>query len=691
MADTATTERVYRLVVDSTQALAKLDQIAKSTGNTDQQFKKLNSTMGGLSDTIKKVGGAFLAFTASMAIVDKISGAFGRATEEIDNLGKASQKVGVTVEALSALKFAGDQSGVAFDSLESALGKFNKNLVTVGDTTSEVGATLRQFGVTTADTTESAFTKIANGFAKIPDSAGKTAKAIEIFGKAGADLIPLLNEGGDGLEAFRKRAEELGLVLSQDVVNRITSFNDSMAELGKAQEGVTNQMVAGLAPALQSIATLFASSAAAGEFWQDVGRGIGKVLVYMAGEFDKAITKARQFLEIANTAVEIAKKLGNADFAGAKTSFVDGYDSVKKLQADSEERIKVLKDYENNFTATSKKIANIADSTNKSKAGGGGGGKSRADKEAEAIQKQIEALKLSLDPLYAYQKALENIANLEKNGLDADIANKARVESALKLSDAMKKLTAEQVAYQESIDKEVKAINDAYAPFDALQDRIARLQELMDKGGLSAENYAKEVTKAYEIAQKKVDELAGKTDDSFQRLTDAMAGYTSSFVGSFIDSIGKAEFSFNNFAEGLLKTIAKLFANRMFTQFFDMLLKGTGSGAGGGLLNGIFGKSSLTPLEPSPALTRDGFPSITPMMVGAMKAAQNDSSFMGTTNIVVNNMNSQDNEVSTKETTNEKGQKQIEIFIEKKVKDLFGSGGMDKTMKSAYGLRRSPV
>lgn len=687
MADTATTERIYKLTVDSTQALAKLDQIAKSTGNTDEQFKKLNGTMGGLSDTIKKVGGAFLAFTASMAIVDKISGAFGRATEEIDNLGKASQKVGVTVEALSALKFAGDQSGVAFDSLESALGKFNKNLVTVGDTTSEVGATLRQFGVTLGDTTESAFTKIADGFAKIPDSAGKTAKAIEIFGKAGADLIPLLNEGGDGLEAFRKRAEELGLVLSQDVVNRITSFNDSMAELGKAQEGVTNQMVSGLAPALQSIATLFASSASAGEFWQDVGRGIGRVLVYMAEEFEKALTKARQFLAIANTAVDIAKKLGNADFSGAKTSFVDGYDSVKKLQADSEERIKVLKDYENNFTATSKKIANIADSTNKSKAGGGG--KSQADKEAEAIQKQIEALKLSLDPLYAYQKALENIANLEKNGLDADIANKARIESALKLSDAMKKLTAEQVAYQESLDKEVKAINDSYAPFDALQDRIARLQELMDKGGLSVENYAKEVTKAYEIAQKKTDELAGKTDDSFQRLTDAMAGYTSSFVGSFIDSIGKAEFSFNNFAEGLLKTIAKLFTNRLFTQFFDMLLKGSGTGAGG--FSFFSATTSLTPLEPSPALTRDGFPSITPMMVGAMKSAQNDSSFMGTTNIVVNNMNSQDNEVSTKETTNEKGQKQIEIFIEKKVKDLFGSGGMDKTMKSAYNLRRSAV
>jgi hypothetical protein len=684
-----TTERIYKLTVDSTQALNKLDQIAKSTGNTEAQFKKLNGTMGGLSDTIKKVGGAFLAFSASMAIVDKITGAFARATEEIDNLGKASQKVGVTVEALSALKFAGDQSGVAFDSLEGALAKFNKNLVNVGDTTSEVGATLRKFGVTTADTTETAFTKIANGFAKIPDSANKTAVAVELFGKAGADLIPLLNEGGDGLEAFRKRAEELGLVLSQDVVNRITAFNDSMSEMSKASEGITNQMVAGLAPALQSIATLFASSASAGEFWREVGRGIGEVLVYMAGKFDQAITQARQFLVIANATVDIAKKLGSADFGGAKNSFVDGYDSVKKLQAESDQRIKVLNQYADTFTATSKKIASVADSANM-KPKSGGGGKTQAEKEAGAIEKQIEALKKSLDPLYAYQKAMEEINKLESAGLGADYANMARVESAKKLSDAMKKLTAEQVAYQESIDKEVKAINDSYAPFDALQDRIARLQELMEKGGLSADNYAKEVTKAYEIAQKKTDELAGKTDDSFQKLTDAMAGYTSSFVGSFIDDIGKAEFSFQNFAEGLLKTIAKLLANRMLTQFFDMLLKGTGSGSGGfSFFRGA--TPSLTPLEPSPTLSRDGSPAFTPMMVGMMKSAGSDSSLMGTTNIVVNNHNAQDNEVSTKETTNEKGQKQIEIFIEKKVKDMFGSGGMDKTMKSAYNLRRSPV
>jgi hypothetical protein len=54
----------------------------------------------------------------------------------------------------------------------------------------------------------------------------------------------------------------------------------------------------------------------------------------------------------------------------------------------------------------------------------------------------------------------------------------------------------------------------------------------------------------------------------------------------------------------------------------------------------------------------------------------------------VNVYNSADVTVKTAETTNQDGTKQIDIMIEKKVKELFGTGAMDKSMRSSYGLVR---
>jgi antitoxin component HigA of HigAB toxin-antitoxin module len=689
---TATTERIYKLTVDSTQALNKLDQIAKSTASTDTQFKKLNGTMGGLSDTIKKVGGAFVALQAGLAVFNSIATSFKRATDEIDNLGKASEKIGVTVESLSGLKFVAEQSGVGFESLTSAMGKFNKNLVEVGDSTSTVGASLREFGVTASDTTEQAFAKIAEAFSKMPDGAMKTAKAMEIFGKAGADLIPMLNGGSESIEALTKRAEELGLVMSGETVNRITAFNDAMNEMNKASEGITNQMVAGLAPALQAIAEMFAQSASAGDAWREVGNAIGKGLIWLTNQVDSFITGLRIMISTLGTAIELSSQLMKFNFSGMKETFVDGVGKVTDMNKAYEARKKILEDYEKTFTATRRKIASAGDV---SKAGGasksksGGGGKTPAEREAEAIQKQIEAYKTALDPMYAYQKALAEIEKLQANGLEADYANMAKIEASKKYSEAM---IGDLKKKEEAMRKEGQAIQELLDPYQKLNREIGRYQELLEGGFITMDQYI-EIVKKQKLATDDLVSGVDKSKDQFQQLTDAMAGYTSSFVGSFIDDLGKAEMSFEKFAEGLLKTIAKLMMNRMLTQFFDMLLKGTGSGSGsGGGLGSIFGKSLTPTMETNQISIRDGLPAITPMMVGVMKSSAPASASQDSGTVInINNNNAQDNEVSTKETTNEKGQKQIEIFIEKKVKDMFGSGGMDKTMKSAYGIRRSPA
>jgi lambda family phage tail tape measure protein len=55
-------------------------------------------------------------------------------------------------------------------------------------------------------------------------------------------------------------------------------------------------------------------------------------------------------------------------------------------------------------------------------------------------------------------------------------------------------------------------------------------------------------------------------------------------------------------------------------------------------------------------------------------------------NVEINNYSS--SEVSTESQTNSDGSTTIKVFIEKQVKDMFAGGGMDRTMRGAYGLTR---
>ena len=61
--------------------------------------------------------------------------------------------------------------------------------------------------------TNAVFLDIADRFGRMQDGATKSALAMQVFGKSGAELIPLLNSGRDGLKgmaAYAEHAQVLG-------------------------------------------------------------------------------------------------------------------------------------------------------------------------------------------------------------------------------------------------------------------------------------------------------------------------------------------------------------------------------------------------------------------------------------------------------------------------------------------------
>ncbi|RWH86454.1 MAG: hypothetical protein EOR77_21640 [Mesorhizobium sp.] len=231
--------------------------------------------------------GAGLAAAAGGATV-AVLGLAKSGGEAADQAGKAAQKTGLQVEAYGKLAFAANQADVSNEQFVSGMSRLNKAIAEAADETKKTGDVIDATGVKVTrfggktkdaakqvDTAGNIFTKLgvkikdANGklrsnedivgdvaeaFSRMPDSALKSALAIELFGKAGAELLPFLNEGKAGLKALGDEATRLGIVFTKEQSAIGDDLGDALDEVSKAAAGTRLQLGLLFAPLVTELA-----------------------------------------------------------------------------------------------------------------------------------------------------------------------------------------------------------------------------------------------------------------------------------------------------------------------------------------------------------------------------------------------------------------------------------------------------
>ena len=96
---------------------------------------------------------------------------------------------------------------------------------------------------------------MAEAISSIEDPAAKTAAAIDVFGKSGAEAINMLDNFGPAVENARKFQSAFGIAVSDLDAQKIEAANDAMARLGMATEGLGNAFAVNLAPYILATTT----------------------------------------------------------------------------------------------------------------------------------------------------------------------------------------------------------------------------------------------------------------------------------------------------------------------------------------------------------------------------------------------------------------------------------------------------
>jgi hypothetical protein len=234
----------------------KITEIFVSLGLSSASFTK------GMNDMKKLAFGSAKEIERSFKIIGvAVAGASAAAAAGLaalvkhqinvaDGLHKLSQRTGIAVETLSGLAHAAKLSDVSTEQLGKGLQFLAKWMVA------------NQRG---GEDIKTVFFEMAERFSKTADGAQKTAAAMKVFGVAGAEMIPLLNQGRAELEAAWQEAEKLGLIIDSKTAAAAERFNDNLTRLQGVLVGFANQIMTENVGSLTLLSNWFLNTGIAAE------------------------------------------------------------------------------------------------------------------------------------------------------------------------------------------------------------------------------------------------------------------------------------------------------------------------------------------------------------------------------------------------------------------------------------------
>ena len=539
-----------------------------SVGNGLGQLKSKSDTL--FSAFSGGVAGGLATGLLGAGFTTAIKGAI----DDLDKLNDASERLGISVEDLSALNFAGKMNGLEFDDMTTALTKLSVKMQEAAAGSKEAGALFSDIGVKVTDSSgklksaDSVFAEIADRFATFEDGAGKTALAVDAFGKSGAKLVPILNGGADGLKKMREEATSLGGIIDGKLAKQAADFNDNMDKLSVLAGSAGKSIAGGLLPWLNKTAEAFLVAQKHSDgFFDSLRLKIpGLQNVDAVGELSKVMAELEQIdYRLSNgrskNVAEDEKQLAGLE---KKAAYYRELANLQKKSGDPEKA-----DVEKSGGATPIRRTQTGDGKAKKTA------KEISEASAEAT---------------AYGKAMEALAKLTN---DADAAQLDLTKSQKTLYDLMAsaewsnmpdawKQTAVaqfEAAYAaEQAADSTKRLNDMLGETESAGIEKARSDMLLlvaalEKGTISEQQYTEAASARLNL----------KGNEDAKAAVNELDEFTKSAARNMQSSL--ADFIFDPFANG---------TKDMATQFGQMLQRMAAEAAAAQIMKNLFGSQGST-------------------------------------------------------------------------------------------------
>ncbi len=219
---------------------ANTTQFSNRLQKASKQLTSMRSVIGGV------IGGAGLG-----ALIQKN-------LDAADRIQKLAIQTGATTEFLSEMRGVAQLAGVEFEKFAGSIPKMQRAIAEANDGTAEYADAFDKLGINVSEfvnlSPDEQFRTLADRISGISNPAERANIAMSIFGRTGADLLPVLDGGAEGLDKMRQEAHNMGLTLSRDAVDGAAAANDSMTTLKNSIGALGTDFALKMAPFITQVA-----------------------------------------------------------------------------------------------------------------------------------------------------------------------------------------------------------------------------------------------------------------------------------------------------------------------------------------------------------------------------------------------------------------------------------------------------
>lgn len=240
------------LIVDPKGAIDGLDSASDKS-----------SKFTGVLGKVGRIGGAAVAAvgTAAIAAAGALTAATVSAAAYADEILTAATNTNLSTDALQAYKYAAELMDVEFDTFVKSQSKFTKGMqdaVRSGASPAalafaELGLSVTDSSGNLVDSTE-LYWQAIDALGNVENETQRTALAMEIFGKSGAQMNSIIAQGSAGFEELTAQARANGAIMSGEQLEALGAFDDKMQVLTSTVDSAKNALGLTLLPILDQLA-----------------------------------------------------------------------------------------------------------------------------------------------------------------------------------------------------------------------------------------------------------------------------------------------------------------------------------------------------------------------------------------------------------------------------------------------------
>lgn len=591
---------VIQLKADATQLDRELKR-ADGTVRSSAASMRRSFQDAGTGLTALRTGLAAIGAGAAIGGLVKIGREVREALAFGGELDDASKKIGVAVESLQELRFAAQDFGVEAGSLDTALTRLSKKIGDAAAGNEKATKLFETLGISVKDAagairpTEDILGDIADRIASIEDPATRVKAAMELFGKSGAQLVPLLSQGSQAIREMREEAQATGAVLDEELIAKADLLDDQLTQLSTVIKVQFSEALIAIGPLLVSMA-----------------RGLAEIAM-KAADAANALTALPDLSDglVDRRLVSVSEQLAQArrDSPG-DTGRIQGLEARLQELMNERQRRQNAAVFRNvtggSSSDTQRRI--VFDDSPKGKSGGRGGAdkadaeRERALERARDLEQQFTTQALRNSDLRIEQSFIENetpmrlLDELEKTGADVSAArvaaerlHAAEIGKLIEEESAKRKKAMQEVA---ELEQELRArvAQSAGNPFLGIQIDLQRQVEEIDR---IAQGNPEKINELRALA---AEDAANKIRDVNMQAFQDIADFGERTLGNMLTNFalnGKlaGEDIKNSILQSLVQLGSEAVARGVFNFIGDALGGGGGGGAGGvlGFVGSLFG------------------------------------------------------------------------------------------------------